>query len=204
MASYVSERYSRPRTPSPPLSDSCLAESPQRLARERVCGRETAADALTSQCSATKKTATTPATTRGTGEDSSSSVPRKQNKTQNSTRTRQLELRTVGARTPCSIVHHRGREGGKPADNAQTRCRVLVVFTPQHVRRAYYKQPRQCEDTAAHFFLPPEIFALIASASAFCFFICSFWAKEPSSSSSSSSFLPLAATSSKPGQQVGS
>ena len=58
----------------------------------------------------------------------------------------------------------------------------------------------QCSSVPPHFFLPPAIFALIASASAFCFFICSFWAKEPSSSSLSSSFLPLAATGSKPGQ----
>jgi hypothetical protein len=78
-----------------------------------------------------------------------------------------------------------------------------VVTTPQCVRRAY-ERTVPCLRTRTHFFLPPEIFALIASASAFCFFICSFWAKEPSSSSSSSSFLPLAATSSKPGQQAGS
>ena len=53
-----------------------------------------------------------------------------------------------------------------------------------------------------HFFLPPEIFALIASASALFFFICSFWAIEPSSSSSSSSFLLLAAASGKLGENI--
>ena len=94
---------------------------------------------------------------------------------------------------------------------ARYACCVVCLWAPARVTRK--QAPRSITHSrvsagtregslSPHFFLPPEIFALIASASAFCFFICSFWAKDPSSSSSSSSFLPLAAAGSTLGQQM--